>query len=104
MCPDCKGSLWEVQGAAPKRYRCHTGHAFTLRSLLHSQSEATDMALWTAYQGLQERELLLKSLARSHRESDQAQEAARLDEQASEVAQQGQILRAMLERLPPPPE
>lgn len=27
-CPDCGGSLWQVNGSEQLRYRCHTGHAF----------------------------------------------------------------------------
>ena len=104
VCPDCKGALWEIDGAQPKRYRCHTGHAFTLRTLLHSQAEATDMALWTAYQGLQEKELLLKSLAESHGSAGEAQEAARLEEEARRVREHGEMLRKMIESLPSPPE
>jgi two-component system chemotaxis response regulator CheB len=32
-CPHCGGGLWEVNGPRPLRYRCHTGHAFSARSL-----------------------------------------------------------------------
>ena len=52
VCPDCRGSLWEVEGTLPPRYRCHTGHAFSLRSLQQTQSEETEAALWGAIRGL----------------------------------------------------
>jgi Chemotaxis response regulator containing a CheY-like receiver domain and a methylesterase domain len=104
VCPDCKGGLWEIERAKPRRFRCHTGHAFTLRSLLHAQAEGTDMALWTAYQGLQEKEMLLKSLAEDRRAAEEAEEAARLESEAEHVRQHGEILRGMIERLPSPPE
>jgi two-component system, chemotaxis family, protein-glutamate methylesterase/glutaminase len=35
-CPDCGGSLWEVDGSRPLRYGCHSGHAFSARSLEHT--------------------------------------------------------------------
>jgi two-component system chemotaxis response regulator CheB len=38
-CPNCGGVLWEMESAAVRRYRCHTGHSFTILSLLASQSE-----------------------------------------------------------------
>jgi two-component system, chemotaxis family, protein-glutamate methylesterase/glutaminase len=33
VCPECGGSLWEIRKGRPSRYRCHAGHAFTLKSL-----------------------------------------------------------------------
>lgn len=104
VCPDCSGSLWELEGTKPKRYRCHTGHGFTLRSLTHAQGEATDMARWSGFRALQEKELLLKSLAGSHREAKDLGEAARLDEEARRIASHAELLRDMIEKVPPTPE
>ena len=61
-CPDCSGTLWQIAGVAPQRFRCHTGHAFTLESLRSVQATATDGALWSALRALQERrEMLLRA-------------------------------------------
>ena len=38
-CPGCGGVLWEMDTPGEKRYRCHTGHSYTGRTLLASQSE-----------------------------------------------------------------
>lgn len=62
-CPDCGGSLWEIRGVQPPRYRCHTGHAFSVRALEGAQVESGEAALWTAIRTLQERELLLRRMA-----------------------------------------
>ncbi len=62
-CPDCEGVLWEIEDSKPKRYRCHTGHGYSLRSLVHTQQLATDHALWAAIRALQDREKLLRTLA-----------------------------------------
>jgi two-component system chemotaxis response regulator CheB len=62
VCPDCKGSLWEITDSRPVRYRCHTGHAYTLRTLYETQFAQTDEALWNAVRALQEQELLLDRL------------------------------------------
>lgn len=61
-CPECSGVLWEIDGARPRRYRCHTGHAYTLRCLASTQDESADEALWGAMRALQEREALLNVL------------------------------------------
>jgi dihydrolipoamide dehydrogenase len=62
-CPDCDGALWEVGDSSPPRYRCHTGHAFSLRSLEATQSDATEEALWGAIRALEQREGVLRKLA-----------------------------------------
>jgi two-component system chemotaxis response regulator CheB len=62
-CPECSGSLWQLREGRPVRFRCHTGHAFSVDSLAHNQATATDEALWTAMRALQERELLLRRVA-----------------------------------------
>lgn len=62
-CPDCGGGLWEMKEAKPLRYRCHTGHAFTARSLDSAQAGAAEHALWAGVRTLHERETLLRRLA-----------------------------------------
>jgi two-component system chemotaxis response regulator CheB len=61
-CPECHGGLWSVDGAEPPRYRCHTGHAFTERTLAHALTIGTDAALWNALRTLHERQMLANKL------------------------------------------
>jgi two-component system chemotaxis response regulator CheB len=61
-CPDCQGTLWEVSQGALIRYRCHTGHAFTLRTLIQTQSESTGAMLWSALRALSEKQRMLNRL------------------------------------------
>ncbi len=58
-CPDCRGTLWQIAETKPRRFRCHTGHAFTLLTLESAQAQATDKALWSAIRSLQEESALL---------------------------------------------
>jgi hypothetical protein len=44
--PACGGVLWELNTPGEKRYRCHTGHSYTERSLFASQSEKIEEMLW----------------------------------------------------------
>ena len=63
-CPDCHGALFEITSEPSlKRYRCHTGHAFTADSLLASIEESTENMLWSAVRALQEKAILLHHLA-----------------------------------------
>jgi two-component system chemotaxis response regulator CheB len=100
VCPDCSGSLWEVTGAVPRRFRCHTGHGYTLRALQHAQAIAADEALWGAVRALQEKEMLLAALAAS---ADPV-EASRLRKAKDETARHAHALRGLIEQLTPPPE
>ena len=92
-CPDCGGTLSELQGGRPLRYRCHTGHAYTAKSLESAQAERTDHALQGSLRALKEREQLLRRMAAVSRGlGDEAQaelgllQAARVQEQAARLA------------------
>jgi len=62
-CPDCSGVLSELHDKHPVRFLCHTGHAFSLRSLAHAQEQVTDAAIWSSLRALQEKEMVLRRLA-----------------------------------------
>lgn len=87
-CPDCDGVLWEIENGKPRRFRCHTGHAFSLRSLEHTQAANTNRALWSAIRALQERETLLTTLVADNRRRRNDGEVARLEAQLGEVSEQ----------------
>ena len=70
-CPDCGGSLFELREGRPIRYLCHTGHAFSLRTLALTHERITDHALWSGLRALQEKEAVVRRLAK-----DQHPEAA----------------------------
>lgn len=103
-CPDCHGDLWALNGASPPRFRCHTGHAFTLRSLLHCLSTGADDAVWNALRALQEKSLALHHLSRICLEAADLAEAAKLKSAAAEAEDQTRLLRDMLEKTSSPLE
>jgi len=78
-CPDCGGALFERHEGRPVRFICHTGHAFSLRSLAATQEQAADDALWSGLRALQEKEAILRRLA-AERSSEAAAAAIALDE------------------------
>jgi two-component system chemotaxis response regulator CheB len=61
-CPSCRGALWELQNGGILRYRCHTGHAFSVDSLLNGQSEAVEEALYSALRALEERASIVRKM------------------------------------------
>jgi two-component system chemotaxis response regulator CheB len=80
-CPDCGGSLWEMEHGNVQRFRCHTGHAFTAEALAESSRHALEETLWVALRMMEERKTLLTSMAAHEGSQWQARSTAeRLDE------------------------
>jgi two-component system chemotaxis response regulator CheB len=67
-CPECHGVLLQVKDNIPPRFRCHTGHAYTMESLLSEMDEAIDDALWNTIRALDERVMLMRQAAEHLRE------------------------------------
>jgi two-component system chemotaxis response regulator CheB len=62
-CPDCHGSMVEIREGDLLRFRCHTGHAFTLETLRLAQGEAWEQTLYAAMRAQQEQAMLTRRLA-----------------------------------------
>ena len=99
-CPDCSGSLWEIKDSCPARYRCHTGHGFTVRSLLGALSESSDSALWGAVRALQEESMLLREMCAMKRTAGDTDAAIELERAARVVDQRARSMRRIVESVP----
>jgi two-component system chemotaxis response regulator CheB len=77
-CPECRGSLIEIREGPIVRYRCHTGHSYSLRTLLAETEVVIEKSLWNAARAIEERSLLLRTLEQGARESGDAALADRL--------------------------
>jgi two-component system chemotaxis response regulator CheB len=62
-CPDCGGVLFEIKNSQPTRYKCHTGHTYSLNNLLIKKNKKMEATLWVALRTLEERKKLLSQLA-----------------------------------------
>jgi two-component system chemotaxis response regulator CheB len=100
-CPECSGVLWEIRDDALTRYRCHTGHAYTLESLSHFQMTETERALASAMRALEERVLVVERLASDAHAKGHTAMARQWDERAEEYRKQAALIRGvLLQRLP----
>lgn len=61
-CPECHGVLVRIREGSISRYRCHTGHAFSLQTLLADVNDEIDKTLWNAVRSIEERILLLREM------------------------------------------
>lgn len=68
-CPDCGGVLWQMEhGETLRRYRCHTGHAFSSEALLAEQNEKIEETLWVALRMFEERQNLISTMGSSQKD------------------------------------
>ncbi|HMH30681.1 MAG TPA: chemotaxis protein CheB [Steroidobacteraceae bacterium] len=96
VCPECGGSLWEICEGLPSRYRCHTGHAYTLKTLKWAMDQTTEEAIWSAIRALQERALLSRRIAERRRDDAKPDEAASLKTQADADEAHARQLRSLI--------
>lgn len=92
-CPECHGVLLKLKSARPERFRCHTGHAHTLDTLLAEVSENSDDAIWTALRNLEEEAMLTRHLARHLDESDRQERTKELLLRAREIESRAEVVR-----------
>ena len=95
-CPDCHGTLWEVQEGELLRFRCRVGHAFSPESLLAAQSDALEEAFWTALRALEESAALADRLHGRAADRGHGLAADRFREQAADARRRAAIVRQAL--------
>lgn len=61
-CPECGGSLAQVDLPKISYFRCHVGHQFSPQTLAAAQAEATEKKLWGAVAALEEQAAVLRYL------------------------------------------
>jgi two-component system, chemotaxis family, protein-glutamate methylesterase/glutaminase len=93
-CPECHGVLLQMKEEGLTRFRCHTGHAYSIESLLADISHGIDEALWNTIRALEEGHLYMRQMA-DHLRAHNAEDAKRLDGRAQEAHAQSEILRGV---------
>jgi two-component system chemotaxis response regulator CheB len=95
-CPDCHGVLVQIEEGSIVRFRCHTGHAFSLMTLLAEVNESIDTGLWDTLRAIEERVMLLRQMEQLARGSQRVAEADRCKLQADETEQRLKPLRELV--------
>ena len=54
VCPECGGSLAQVELSQISYFRCHIGHQYAPQTLAAAQAEAAEAKLWSAVAALEE--------------------------------------------------
>jgi two-component system chemotaxis response regulator CheB len=101
-CPECGGSLWQVDEDKLMQFRCHVGHVYLAETLLEDQANALEAALWTAVRIFKERYLLARQLAEREKRRGADDAAARFQEQADQAARYGELIQQYVLSNPTP--
>jgi len=95
-CPDCHGVLLEVEEGGRIRFRCHTGHAYSVESLLAAMGEGMEHAMSTAERALEERSLLMQRIAMQLKQHNQHDASARLMDASDRAKRKAEALRELM--------
>jgi two-component system chemotaxis response regulator CheB len=95
-CPECHGTLFLTEQGDFASFRCRVGHRFSADSLLATESEAFEAALWTALRALEERNDLMRRMAERARHQGQPVIAARFDDRVREGDHNAELLQQVL--------
>jgi len=98
-CPECNGALWETDEDGLPRFRCRTGHQYSLDTLLSAQSHSIEVALWSAVRALEERSAMLRRIAQRLSSRRGSSSAFRYARQADLGIQHALALRHALHNL-----
>jgi len=92
-CPECHGVLSAIKDGNIERYRCHTGHAYSVDALLSSLSEKVEDSLYSAIRGMDEIIMLLNHIGDHYAEINQSKLAAVCFQKAKETELRSNIVR-----------
>jgi two-component system chemotaxis response regulator CheB len=94
-CPECHGVLMKLKEGGPIRFRCHTGHAYSIDSLVLAISAAIEESLWIAIRALEEGDMLLRTVV-EHVRGHTGNAAETLLIRAAEVRRQSEAIRKIV--------
>jgi two-component system chemotaxis response regulator CheB len=98
VCPECGGGLWEINHARPPRFRCHTGHGYSLQTLQHAMQWTTEASLWAAERSLQAEAAVSHRIAEEARKTDDNEVSAAADEHAALQEKRANAMRRLIDQ------
>ncbi len=95
-CPECHGTLWEVDEQGLLQFRCRVGHKLSRDSMLDAQAQSLERALWAALRSLEEHAELSRRLAARAKTNNQDMAARLFEERWQASAANAKVIRDML--------
>ena len=103
-CPDCHGVLLELKEGDRSRFRCHTGHAYSVASLLAAVDDAMEDSVWNAIRAFEEAQMLMTRVAEHLHTNHGGSNAQQLLDRAAEARHHADMLRKIVAEREPTPE
>jgi len=92
-CPECHGVLLQLNEEKRIRFRCHTGHAYSVDSLLAEITGGVEDYLWNAIRSIEESVLLLRHMAEHLAGSENGDTAEKYLAQAQQAQRRADLVR-----------
>src|SRR5262249_13817239 len=94
-CPECQGTLYEIEDGDLVRFRCRVGHGYSSQTMIDAQGESVERALWAALRALEERSALMRRMAALARRRGHNAVADLFDQQRDHVEEDVQAIHAV---------
>jgi two-component system chemotaxis response regulator CheB len=95
-CPECHGVLLQLKEGLRIRFRCHTGHAYSVASLFAAIEEGIEDSMWNAIRALEEGQLLMSRMVEHLSTSHGGIDTQHLVERSAEAKRQADALRRVI--------
>lgn len=95
-CPECHGTIWEVEENGEIRFECRVGHSYSPEAMFQANDEDVERSLWAALRSLEESAALEHRLAEMAEKRSRSLAHKRFAEKARERMQHAAVLREML--------
>jgi two-component system chemotaxis response regulator CheB len=92
-CPECHGVLMQIKEGPLLRFRCHTGHAYSLNALLSGITNSVEDSLWSAIRAIEESEMLMNHMAQHLREAGHHETAEVFAQKVLQARQRAEFVR-----------
>ncbi len=92
-CPECHGVLVKIVEGKLTRFRCHTGHAFTLNYLLSEVTQYNEDVIMSALRSLEETEMLLTHTRKHFEDNNDYQAAEAISRKVEQVKRQAAMVK-----------
>jgi two-component system chemotaxis response regulator CheB len=95
-CPECHGVLLQLKEGSLLRFRCHTGHAYSLNTLLAEVTQSIEESLWDGIRTIEASEMLMIHTAKHLREMNEHEAADLLLQKAEDAKRRANLVRQAL--------
>jgi len=92
-CPECHGVLLQMKEGTLFRFRCHTGHAYSVESLMADITEKMDDALWNSIRAFEEGELFMRHMAEHLDHGENSPSAESFLKRADDAKRRANLMR-----------